>query len=71
MFQANVIENKNCPKLNQKFEISLLLSKQNRKKISIFIKILRIRKDPSFLTDPDPFGQKSTDPDPRNTDNHA
>ena len=27
---------------------------------------IRIRKDPSILTDPDPFGQKSTDPDPRN-----
>ena len=45
-----------------------LLSQQNNNKISIFIKILRIRirKDPSILTDPDPFGQKSMDPDPRN-----
>ena len=45
-----------------------LLSQQNNNKISIFIKILRIRirKDPSILTDPDPFGQKRTDPDPRN-----
>ena len=27
---------------------------------------IRIRKDPSILTDPDPFGQKGTNPDPRN-----
>ena len=25
---------------------------------------IRIRKDPSIFMDPDPFGQKSTDPDP-------
>ena len=25
---------------------------------------IRISKDPSILTDPDPFGQKNTDPDP-------
>ena len=38
------------------------------KKSRFFIKILRIRirKDTSILTDPDPgpFGQKNTDPDP-------
>ena len=56
---------RNMPENDQKFTNFLYFRERNLKNFVIFIEILRI-----WGTDPDPFGQKSTDsdPDPRNPD---
>ena len=62
-------ENKTCHKNNKKSEKFCFLTKQNRKKIAVSIKILLIQgmdPDPSIITYLNPFGQNSTRPDPSN-----